>query len=139
MNELTLNHHLVKIFIYIYVADSLMNLRDYHVSVLPELCWESKISFNFFLIIPVDADKSEFFAEPGISSPFLVGTHLSNTSGDISLQISTDLDTKLCLVFCNLTRGTLSLILSFFGRNVNKFWMDIGDLNFNTLKVSINR
>ena len=90
-------------------------------------------------MIPVDAAKSEFFAEPGMSSPFLVRTHLSNTLGDMSFQISADFDTKLCLAFVNLTRGTWSLILSFLGRKVNKFLMDIGDLNFNTLNVSMNR
>ena len=45
-------------------------------------------------MIPVDAAESEFFAEPGMSSPSLVRTHLSNTLGDISFHISADLNTK---------------------------------------------
>ena len=88
-------------------------------------------------MIPIDAARSESFAEPGMSNPLLVGIHLSNTSGDVSFHFSTDFDTKLCLVLFSLTSGTLSLILSLLGRKDNKFRIDKGDLNFNTLNVSM--
>lgn len=114
-----------------------LKYKIHHLRGLPEFWWESKRVFNFFLTIPVDAAKSEFSAEPGISNPFLVGTHFSKIFGDTSFQISVDFDRKFCLVLFNLTRGTLSLILSLLGRNASKLQMDTGDLNFNTLNVSI--
>ena len=101
-------------------------LYNYHVDGSPELCWESKNFFNLFLITPVDAARSESFAEPGIISPLLVGLHLSNNSGDISFHFSVDIETKLCLVLFSLTSGTLSLILSLLGRKAIRLRMETG-------------
>ena len=75
---------------------------------LPKLCWESKRSFNLFLTIPVDAAKSEFLAEPGISNPLSVGIHFSKTVGEMSFQTSVDFDTKLCLALFNFNKTMIN-------------------------------
>ena len=47
-------------------------------------------------ITDVDADKSEFIAEPGTTIPLEFAEHLSNINFEYWFQSLQELDTKLC-------------------------------------------
>ena len=59
----------------------------------------------------VDADKSEFFAEPGITIPLKLTTDFSNTYFVKSFQVLHTLNTKLGFVLSMLTLDKRSKIL----------------------------
>ena len=50
----------------------------YHVISQPDFCLSRSIFFIFDLITDADADKFEFFTEPGITIPLMLGEHISN-------------------------------------------------------------
>ena len=50
----------------------------YHVISQPDFCSSRSIFFIFDLITDADADKSEFFTEPGITIPLMLGEHILN-------------------------------------------------------------
>ena len=50
----------------------------YHVISQPDFCSSRSIFLIFDLITDADADKSEFFTEPGITIPLMSGEHISN-------------------------------------------------------------
>ena len=49
-----------------------------HVISQPDFCSSRSIFLIFDLITDADADKSEFFTEPGITIPLMLGEHISN-------------------------------------------------------------
>ena len=52
---------------------------SHHVISQPDFCSSRSIFLIFDLITDADADKSEFFTDPGITIPLMLGEHISNT------------------------------------------------------------
>ena len=59
---------------------SIAHQSTYHSYVIsqPDFCSSRSIFFIFDLITDAAADKSEFFTEPGITIPLMLGEHISN-------------------------------------------------------------
>ena len=111
----------------------------HQIEALPSFWRDSKWHFNLFLMMPVEALRSESFEDPGIIRPFLSGLHFSKISVDMSFHIWVDTKKKFCLVVFSFTRGTSSLSFSVFGRNESRLRIEIGVLNLRILNVFMKR
>ena len=89
-------------------------------------------------ITDVDADKSEFIAEPGTTIPLEFAEHLSNINFKCWFQNLQKLNTKLCKPMSRVTLGNIKYTLLFWLLGVINSLIEIGHLYFRMLKSSIS-
>ena len=78
------------------------------------MLFHSRISVHqgvFDLITDADADKSEFFTDPGITIPLMLGEHISNINLAYLFHSLEALSTKLCKPMSRLNFGSKREIL----------------------------
>ena len=78
----------------------------YHDISQPDFCSSRSIFLIFDLITDADADKSEFFTEPGITIPLMSGEHISNINLAYWFHSLEALNTKLCQPMSRLNFGS---------------------------------
>ena len=69
----------------------------------PVFVHQEAFSWFWIFITDVDADKSEFIAEPGTTIPLEFAEHLSNINFEYWFQSSQELKTKLCKPMSRVT------------------------------------
>ena len=85
----------------------------HHVISHPCFCSSRSIFLVLDFITDVDADKSEFIAEPGTTIPLEFAEHLSNINFEYWFQSLQELNTKLCKLMSRVTLGNIKDILLF--------------------------